>query len=48
MIPLVDVHNTVQEHAKKFLENDMELVSVFTMDNYHVHNGSDFLSEIGI
>lgn len=23
MIPLVDVHNTVQEHAKKFLENNM-------------------------
>lgn len=48
MIPSVDVHNTVQEHAKKFLENDMELVSVFTTDNHHVHNGSDFLSEIGI
>ncbi|ODM21320.1 hypothetical protein SI65_02163 [Aspergillus cristatus] len=48
MIPSVDVHNTIQEHAKKFLENDMELVSVFTTDNHHVHNGSDFLTEIGI
>lgn len=47
MIPSVDMHNTVQEHAKKFLENDMELVSVFMTNNHHVHNGSDFLSEIG-
>ena len=48
MIPSEDMYNTVQEHAKKFLENDMELVSVFTTDNHHIHNGSDFLSEIGI
>lgn len=48
MVPSVDMHNTIQEHAMKFLETDMELVSVFTANNHDVHNGTDFLSDIGI
>lgn len=49
MIPSEEAHSTIEEHAKKLLDNDMRLVSVFTTDNHHAHDGSDFLSsEMGI
>ncbi|OJJ73112.1 hypothetical protein ASPBRDRAFT_194076 [Aspergillus brasiliensis CBS 101740] len=49
IIPSEDAHNLIEEHAKKLLDNDLRLVSVFTTDYHHTHDGSDFLSsEMGI
>ncbi|OJI82037.1 hypothetical protein ASPTUDRAFT_45397 [Aspergillus tubingensis CBS 134.48] len=49
MIPSEETHDLIEEHAKKLLDNDMRLVSVFTTDYNHSHDGSDFLSsEMGI
>ncbi|CAK48942.1 hypothetical protein An07g05710 [Aspergillus niger] len=49
MDPSEDTRNLIEEHARKLLDNDMRLVSVFTTDYHHTHDGSDFLSsEMGI
>lgn len=49
MIPSEAAHDMVEEHAKNLLDNDLKLVSVFTTDSHHAHDGIDFLSsEMGI
>lgn len=49
IMPSEDVHSMVEEQAQKFLDNNLRLVSLFTTDSHHSHDGSDFLSsELGI
>lgn len=38
------VHSMIEEQAQKLLGNDLRLVSLFTADNHHSHDGSDFIS----
>ncbi|KAF4221535.1 hypothetical protein CNMCM5878_008783 [Aspergillus fumigatiaffinis] len=49
MVLSEDAHAMIEDYAQKLLDNNMRLVSIFTTDSHHTHDGSDFLSsEMGI
>lgn len=48
LLPSEDIHNSIEEYAQKLLDHDLRLVSIFTTDSQFTHDGSDFLSEMGI
>jgi hypothetical protein len=49
MVLSEDAHTMIEDYAQKLLDNNMRLVSIFTTDSHHTHDGSDFLSsEMGI